>query len=362
MEESKSIKETKPIKVAIIVPIFNVQDHLKKCLDSLLHQTYKHFYAILVNDGSSDNSLAIAKQYALKDARFFLIDCPNGGVGKARNRGIDFLKNSLKDFKEIISLSPPPKDVSYIEFLDSDDFLDPNSIEQKLVVAQKHNLDVVGAGIKEYSRDYQYIQQGYGLLKNVPKEEILHGLEVVKASPFEYFHAIWGLLISFKFFKENNLSFIEDIIYEDHNFGIMLFLKAKKVMILKPFLYNCVLSANSITRPNIISPQRLLLNYQSYRIITDELIHQNYSEKEAKIIKRYIKKFYLPTTYSMLYELKIGGHNAPKLPLKNYKDFLSLKTLIIYYLPSLFGFLKRLKTLLNKKKWKDINKNKRIKE
>lgn len=86
----------------IIVPIFNVEKYLRKCLDSLLSQSYTQWKAILVNDGSTDSSGEIAQEYANKDGRFVTLNQENQGLSMARNAGLEYVKNL------IISTNPPP--------------------------------------------------------------------------------------------------------------------------------------------------------------------------------------------------------------------------------------------------------------
>ena len=107
-------------KVAIIVPIYNVESYLNRCLDSLANQTYSTLLFVLVNDGSSDKSVEIAKAYCSMDSRFVLIDKKiNGGLSHTRNMGIDFLNGEFifknnqymmkeKNHTEIFSIAPPP--------------------------------------------------------------------------------------------------------------------------------------------------------------------------------------------------------------------------------------------------------------
>ncbi|MGL6057799.1 MAG: glycosyltransferase family 2 protein, partial [Culicoidibacterales bacterium] len=74
--------------VSVVVPVYNVAQYLPKCLDSIVNQTYKNLEIILVNDGSTDNSLEIIHEYAKKDSRIMVIDQENGGLSDARNTGV----------------------------------------------------------------------------------------------------------------------------------------------------------------------------------------------------------------------------------------------------------------------------------
>lgn len=78
-------------KVGIVIPIYNVEKYLDECIQSVINQTYTNLSIVLVNDGSNDNSLSIAKKYALQDERIIIIDKKNGGLSSARNTGIEFL-------------------------------------------------------------------------------------------------------------------------------------------------------------------------------------------------------------------------------------------------------------------------------
>lgn len=82
-------------RVGVVIPIYNVEKYLKTCLDSVLNQTYQNFYAVLVNDGSTDSSLEIAKEYMTKDSRFIIIDKANGGLSNARNAALAYFGNEL---------------------------------------------------------------------------------------------------------------------------------------------------------------------------------------------------------------------------------------------------------------------------
>lgn len=111
--------------VTIIVPVYNVENYLQRCIDSLLNQTYKKLEIILVNDGSLDNSSDICDRYAKEDSRVKVIHKENGGLSDARNAG---LKEATGD---------------YIVFIDSDDYAEINMVEETLKLAKSNNSEVV---------------------------------------------------------------------------------------------------------------------------------------------------------------------------------------------------------------------------
>ena len=117
------------IKVSIIVPIYNVEKQLAKCLDSLLNQTLKDIQIILVNDGSEDSSAEIAKKYVVKDPdRVLYFEKENGGLSDARNYGMKYATGE------------------YVVFVDSDDWLKEEMIETLIGLAIELNADVVQSG------------------------------------------------------------------------------------------------------------------------------------------------------------------------------------------------------------------------
>lgn len=111
--------------ISVIVPIYNVEDYLAACLDSILQQTYRNIEVIAVNDGSKDGSLSILEEYAKKDDRIQIVDKPNGGLADARNAGIAVAKGD------------------YVFCIDSDDTIDPIMFETMLNKAIEEEADYV---------------------------------------------------------------------------------------------------------------------------------------------------------------------------------------------------------------------------
>lgn len=111
--------------ISIIIPVYNVEKYLRRCLDSVLNQTFQDWQAICVNDGSPDNSAAILDEYAKRDSRFVVVTKQNGGLSDARNAG---MKKATGD---------------YIMYLDSDDFIHPQTMEIAYSLALRDGSDIV---------------------------------------------------------------------------------------------------------------------------------------------------------------------------------------------------------------------------
>ena len=131
--------------VSIIVPFFNSEKYLERCLNSLLNQTYTNLEIILVNDGSSDSSLSICREWCNRDSRFQVFSQENSGQGAARNYGINVANGT------------------YIMFTDSDDFIHPQMVEVLLKYALDYNADIVQCGYQEVNEEVSTIS--FSLIK-----------------------------------------------------------------------------------------------------------------------------------------------------------------------------------------------------
>ena len=118
------------MKLSIIIPVYNVEKYISKCLDSILNQSFEDFEIICVNDGSTDNSLAILEEY--KDKRIIIINKKNEGSGVARNAGVDISKGE------------------YLYFVDGDDWLEDNALEKMVKKADELNTDILIFGGLSY--------------------------------------------------------------------------------------------------------------------------------------------------------------------------------------------------------------------
>ena len=129
--------------VSIIIPMYNMEQYISKCLDSVVNQTYKSIEIIVVNDGSSDSSQQIVREYASQHPNLKCVTIPNGGVSNARNVGLDACNGD------------------YVQFVDADDFIDSSMIEELVNLSDNGSVDLVVSGIKTISEDSRVI----GLLK-----------------------------------------------------------------------------------------------------------------------------------------------------------------------------------------------------
>ncbi|MFR1646996.1 MAG: glycosyltransferase family 2 protein [Clostridia bacterium] len=195
-------------KVSVIVPIYNVEKYLEKCINSLLSQTLEDIQIILVNDGSKDNSGNIAKEYEKNNKdRVIYVEKENGGLSDARNYG---LKYATGDF---------------IAFLDSDDYIEKNAYEEMYNKAIEENADYIECDFIWEFHNKIRVDKQYPY-KN--KKEMLSFVRVVA----------WNKLIKRQLITDNNLEFPKGLRYEDVEFTYKLIPFINKfVYVDKPFIH-----------------------------------------------------------------------------------------------------------------------------
>ncbi len=205
--------------VSVIIPVYNVEKYLPKCLDSVIGQTYKNLEIICVNDGTPDNSSAILESYAEKDSRIRIINQENKGLSGARNTGIAFATGD------------------YIVFLDSDDWMDVETIETAIKYSE--NTDTVMWGyIREFpnkSIEKKIFDGSRSFDENATRN--LHrrlagltGEELRNPENTDALVTAWGKLYTASIIKENNLQFVDTKIIgtEDLLFNMYYFCFAKR--------------------------------------------------------------------------------------------------------------------------------------
>ena len=150
------------MKVSIIVPVYNSERYINRCVDSLIGQTLSDIEILLVDDGSSDNSSAICDEYAVKDNRIKVFHQKNAGAGAARNTGLEHAQGE------------------YIGFVDSDDYVDINMYETLFCAAEKYNADFVTSGMKIIGGKVFSAENRRQLCYCFEREELFEGKEGIK--------------------------------------------------------------------------------------------------------------------------------------------------------------------------------------
>lgn len=216
------------MKISIIIPVYNTGNYLASCFNSILSQTFKDFEVIIVNDGSSDNSLEICKRYQLEHSNFFVINKENTGVSDSRNIGIR--KASGK----------------YVFFCDSDDILKPDCLSELVYYAENYNADLVTAGFEQFnSTSGQVIRESvFPEKKILNREDALDTLNCI-GSPCDY---IFPKLFLRQKLLDNNVFFREDLFFmEDTYFTIKYISYSEKIYVLNEILYRYREHEHSVT-------------------------------------------------------------------------------------------------------------------
>lgn len=246
--------------LSIIIPIYNVEDYLGECLDSIYKIKGIKKEVILVNDGSPDNSQDIIDEYKAKyKEETIVIIQKNQGLSSARNAGL----------KEATG--------KYISFIDSDDFIDSDKLEALYIECVKANLDIAAGDLKYYSNNESYkTKEIEERSEKLSRLDICNGLDYWENSLEEKTDNIrvevWTNLYKREFLLSNNLEFVKGLLHEDTLFMYQAILKAKRVKYIPYDFYNYRIREGSIMK----SPS--YKNFMHKMYIANEL--QNIKEKE----------------------------------------------------------------------------------
>ena len=247
------------IKLSIIVPVYNVEQYIEKCIESLINQTLKEIEIIFVNDGTPDNSVNIIKKYQKKDNRIKLINKENGGQASARNLGLVHAKGE------------------YIAFLDSDDYVNEEMYEKMYNKAKKNSLDIV---ICNYFLTYKDRIEEVKNNITSKKEKIILPNEYILLTP-----SPWNKIIKKSYLEQLNFKFPEGIIYEDYASIPTLVLNKPKVLYINECLHYYVQSETSTMR-NLEYKKKYEDIFQATEYLYESLINKGY-DKELEYLISY---------------------------------------------------------------------------
>lgn len=190
--------------ISVIIPVYNVEKYLRRCVESVLNQTYDNLEIILVDDGSLDKSGIICDEYARKDERVKTIHKKNGGLSSARNAGMKIASGE------------------YMGFIDSDDDIETHMYEKMYDVAEKYNVDFVMSDYIRIEDEEKIflktteIRGGYYSKADI-KEIIYPQLIMNEKLKYGPLLSVWHCLYRADFLKKNNLSFDEEVRWSEDN-------------------------------------------------------------------------------------------------------------------------------------------------
>ena len=254
--------------ISVIVPVYNVEEYLEECLESISHQTYADIEVILVNDGSTDGSIEICKQYCQEDPRFHLINQKNQGQSVARNNGVVVSKGE------------------FITFVDSDDIVRVDMLDQ-LMNYMSDEIDIVEC---DKTEDIQYLNEKG---KDIQVKEFDSNEALYKC----FNHAVSWSPVAKLYRREivEKIPFLENLIYED--------------------FYTGIVSLKYINKMRKID----YIGYY-YRYHTSSTMNQKYSEKNLDIFKvgeKLLNEFreddWFPYVGYMLFSVAIGHYKKYRI-------------------------------------------------
>lgn len=205
-------------KVSVIIPVYNVENYLRKCLDSLVNQTLKDIEIIIVNDGTPDNSQEIIDEYVKKyPKKIVSVIQENGGQGAARNTGLLHATGE------------------YIGYVDSDDYVEENMYEELYNKAKEEDSDIVICGNNVVKENYEFLSK-----EDVDKEFLLGKM------------AVWNKIYKKNIIVDNKIQFRSKVWYEDLDFTMKVYFSSKKLSYVDKHLYNYLLREGSTMNNNNI--------------------------------------------------------------------------------------------------------------
>lgn len=261
----------KDFMVSVIMPIYNVEKYLERSILSVIKQTYKNMEIILVNDGSTDNSLKICEKYKEKDSRILVINKENGGLSSARNAGLDIARGD------------------YIVLIDSDDFIEEHFIEYLLDVATMYNTDIAECSLEKVNEEQLY--EVDFKFNNDRKITVLNNFEALKRIHSDNFDeclrsvVVWNKIYKRKLF--DGIRYPEGKQYEDEFTTYKLFYKSKKIAFSNEKLYAYVQRKNSIMKQSFNIKR--LDAIEAYDAYLDFFEEKNLYDMQARTCRRYMR-------------------------------------------------------------------------
>lgn len=324
--------------ISVIVPVYNVEEYLPTCIESILNQTYEDLEILLIDDGSTDNSGKICDEYAKRDNRCIVIHQLNKGLSGARNTGLDHATGE------------------YISFIDGDDYIHPQMLEILYEALHKGDYDFSMTLYKEVQTKEPTQFISIYASQELDQDQLIYSLYKSYKKKNDYpeisFHVVWNKLYKKSIIK--SINFIKTS-SEDAVFNNSVYLKCKKVIIINAITYYWVQRPTSITHQGINQTyiNRILSYYQCLKNIP-----KNNDKYRAAALEKLYKsmvtyKFYVQNS-SLKIELKKINQSIKKETILEFKSnrYISplhkIVILLSLYCPFMFKAYTILCTIKNK--------------
>lgn len=302
---------TKSVTVSVIIPVYNTAKYLRQCLDSVVNQTLKDIEIICIDDGSTDNSFEILKEYEAKDMRIKIMKQANCGLSATRNRGINMASADL------------------LYFLDSDDWIEPDTLE-KAVKQMTADVDFVCWGSKIVAEEGVTPNNGTLEYHKIKKTGLL---EIDDNLILSLNKVVCNKLFKKDIIKNNQIMFSVGRLFEDNDFVIKYFLNARKIYIINEYLHNYRQRSASIMNTVFTGRCRRMVDVA---YVTDSLYkyfdEHNLLERGMNILTRtfggnvkfisyYVPEKQFDSVFSEITDMVEGYKPQVRDALKQYKGF-----------------------------------------
>ncbi|WP_343288432.1 glycosyltransferase [Turicibacter bilis] len=236
-------------KVSVIIPVYNVENYIRDCVESVVNQTLDNIEIIIVNDGCTDHSINRIDDL-IKSNNLLIVNQENKGLSAARNIGLSYATGD------------------YIAFIDSDDYIESNFIEMLYVNAVENNLDIAIGGYRKLFSNGEFLPDKRN--QELIGSEVMTGEEYLYKSVVlnDYQMEVWDDLYKRSFLEENDLKFCEGIIHEDEEFTPKCILKAKRIKVI-----DCLGYIYRQREGSIMHQSRGLKQINSFLIIIENLVN-----------------------------------------------------------------------------------------
>ena len=284
------------MNISVIIPVYNVEKYIEKCINSLLGQVVDGAEFIFVNDGSQDSSRAIVEEYGKSDDRIVIVDKPNGGLSSARNEGIKYVQGK------------------YVLFLDSDDYLEDGSLARLYREAEENELDILQAQFRLVYEDRNEI----GEHANKPNR-VMDGRTWLKEHQIAY--GACFCLYKASFLREIGASFLEGVYHEDMDFLPRVMYQAKRIMATEYVFYNYLVRESSIS------------NHKALRRCEDYYFVARHLEKWAdENVDKDTYELYFREYFCFLYSHTVNLCVIQGFPISDYLDVNERREIVLNHL------------------------------